>query len=367
MSARMIRAMCAVALTVAGLGVGALFGSSSAQTSTDVATVTSVPAAQTALADPTVVPPPPGVPDPGATDQAQNPPTTTTETGTTSNGMPTTTVVPVPHPPAPVSGAAVGNAAVQPVESKRAEAKASCAAAPPPTSGLLAVGSAVPGRGHRSLVWLIVVVTVAAAAVAAAAYIRRRRLSAPGATSRTTTLEVVASLVAITGTLAGIAATYVRGAGVKDHPPPTATLVVRDVQARVTHGAYHDAINHSNAGESPSRATLGRASDSALDRLEIGNVAWLQLDVTGYRGTTMVLRWGLFHAGAGAALIPHTTQEVPVPIDDRADVHSQFVPVWLGTPRLARFRAEFWLLHHGQVRQMASTGPMRGITYRYAC
>ena len=100
----------------------------------------------------------------------------------------------------------------------------------------------------------------------------------------------MASLVAITGTLAGIAVTYVRGAGVKDHPPPTGRLVVRDVQARVTHGAYHDAIDHSTAGQLPSRATLARASDSALNRLEIGNVAWLQLDVTGYRATTMVLR-----------------------------------------------------------------------------
>jgi hypothetical protein len=199
------------------------------------------------------------------------------------------------------------------------------------------------------------------------AYVRRRRLSAPGTASRKTTLELAASLVAIAGTLAGIAATYVRGAGVKDRPPPTATLVVRDVQARVTHGAYRDAIDHSTAPRVRSRPTLERASSSTLNRLEIGNVAWLELDLAGYRDTTMVLRWGLFHAGAGAALIPHTSQEVPVPIDDRADVHSQFVPVWLGTPRLARFRAEFWLLDHGQVRQMASTGPMRGITYRYAC
>jgi hypothetical protein len=251
------------------------------------------------------------------------------------------------------------------VENKRKEAIASCKASRPPTSGLLAVGSAVPGRRHRSLLLLIAVVTVAAVAITALAYARRRRRS--GAASRMTTLELVASLVAIAGTLAGIAATYVRGAGVKDRPPPTATLAVRNVQARVTHGAYNDAIRQSKAQRVPARKTLGRADDSTLDRLEIGNVAWLKLDLTGYRDTTMVLRWGLFHAGAGAALIPHTTKEVPLPIDDRADVHSQFVPVWFGAPRLTRFRAEFWLVHHGQLRQMASTRAMRGITYRYAC
>lgn len=341
-------------------------GSSSAQTSTDSATATSAPTAQSVLAQPTAVAPPAGVPDPTATDKAEDPPTTTTVTEVTPSG-PSTTVRTNPHPPEPVRGAAVGNAAHQSVTSKRAEAKASCEASPPPTSGLLAVGSAVPGRGHRSLLWLIIPVTVVAATIAVVAFTRRRRGKAAGKATGTSALEVVATVVAIAGTLAGVAATYIRGAGVEDHPPPTATLVVRDVQARVTHGAYLDAVTHARAVPAASRANLGRASASALDRLEIGNVAWLQLDLTGYRNTTMVLRWGLFHAGAGAALIPHTTQEVPVPIDDRADVHSQFVPVWFGTPRLARFQAEFWLLDHGQVRQMASTRDMRGITYRYAC
>jgi hypothetical protein len=354
--------MCGVAIAVAGLGAGALLGSSSAQTSTDSATATSAPAAQTVLAQPTAVPPPAGVPDQTATDKAEDPPTTTTVTEVTPSGT-STTIRTNPHPPKRVRGAAVGNAAHQSVRDKRAEARASCAASPPPTSGLLAVGSAVPGRGHRSLLWLIIPVTVVAATIAVVAFARRWRGKAAG----TSPLEVVATVVAIAGTLAGIAATYIRGAGVKDRPPPTATLVVRDVQARVTHGAYLDAVTHARAVAAASRANLERASNSALDRLEIGNVAWLQLDLTGYRNTTMVLRWGLFHAGAGAALIPHTTQEVAVPIDDHADVHSQFVPVWFGTPRLARFQAEFWLLDHGQVRQMASTRDMRGITYRYAC
>ena len=244
---------------------GVLLGSSSAQTSTDGATATSAPAAQTVLAEPTTVSPPAGVPDSTATDQPQDPPTTTTVTETTPSGTPTTEVHTNPLAPAPVRGAAVGNAAHQSVGSKRAEAKASCAASPPPTSGLLAVGSAVPGRGHRSLLWPIVIVTVAAAAIAVLAYVRRQRLSAAGDAGGRSTLELVASVVAITGTLASIAATYVRGAGVKDRPPPAAALVVRDVQGRVTHGAYSDAVKHSKAAQAPSPEQLGRASDSALD------------------------------------------------------------------------------------------------------
>jgi hypothetical protein len=324
---------------------------------------------QSGLVHPTTVTSPPGVvPDKGATEQRQDAATATTETKalTTASGI-TTTVVPKQYQPARVRGVGVGNAAAQTLAHKRKEAKASCAASPPPTSGLLARPSDVlPGRDsrRRSLLLPIVVVTFAAAAIAVAAYVMRRRHTAPGAASRTTTLEVVASVVAITGTLAGIAATYVRGAAVKERPPPAATLVVRDVQARVTYGAYVAALYpHSAAARAPSGAT----SDSALNRLEIGDVAWLQLNLTGYRHTTMTLRWGLFHAGGGGALIRRTTKEVRMPIDDRSDVHTQFVPVWLGTPRLARFQAAFWLLDKGQVRQMASTESMRGIAYRYAC
>ena len=132
------------------------------------------------------------------------------------------------------------------------------------------------------------------------------------------------------------------------------------MQARVTHGAYIDAM-------SPHAKMPRPGSSKALDRREIGAVAWLQLDLTGYRHATMFLRWGLFHAGAGAALIPKTTHQARVPIDDHSDVQTLFQSVWLGTPRLKRFQAEFWLLEHGRVRQMASTGAMRGIAYRYAC
>ena len=345
-----------------------LLGSSSAQNApnaSNAANATSAPPAQTVLAQPTTVTAPAGVPDTTATDQAQDwQPTTTTETVATPTGPTTTTTV---KRPATVTGPGVGNAAAQQLGSKRTEALASCAASPPPTSGLLAVGSMARSRGHRSLLWLILVVTVAAAAIAAVAYIKRRQLGTPGGAGRRSTLEVAASLVAITGTLAGIAATYVRGAGVKDHPPPTARMVVRDVQARVTYGAYRAALFDKKPPPAPSKAELASASSTELNRLEIGNVAWLELDLTGYRNTTMVLQWGLFHAGAGAALIPDTTKKVQVRIDDSADVHTQFLPVWLGTPRLRRFQAEFWLLDHGQVRQLASTRAMRGITYRYAC
>jgi hypothetical protein len=112
---------------------------------------------------------------------------------------------------------------------------------------------------------------------------------------------------------------------------------------------------------------LRHAHRDALDRLEIGNVVWLETHLTGYRNTKLILQWALFEAGEDSALIPATEQIRTVPIDDSSDVHSEIRPIWVGSPRVRRFRAEFRLLDHGQVRQIASTGPMRGITYRYAC
>ena len=116
-----------------------------------------------------------------------------------------------------------------------------------------------------------------------------------------------------------------------------------------------------------SSVSLGHADRRTLDRLEIGNVVWLELRLTGYRDTSMQLQWALFYAGAGRSLIAATEQEGTIPVDDSSDVHSQFLPIWIGSPRVPRFRVEFRLLDHGQVRQIASTGAMRGITYRYAC
>ncbi|HMJ34345.1 MAG TPA: hypothetical protein VK501_10535 [Baekduia sp.] len=384
MKARRIRATFAAAVGLAGLAGGLALGESAAQ---DAATGPSVPSDQGVLVAPRTVPPDPHVP-PGATATAQDPPpTTTTETVTIPQvtGPPiTTTTTATSVVPWPVTGAGVGNAALQGYDQKRHEAARSCDAKPEATSGLLGVDSSVSGRDHRLWTWIILAITATAAAIALVAFLaRRRRTAAAGA--RKTSLELVAASVAIAGTLAGLASTFIPGVGVRDHPPPQVSMEVREVHARVTHGAYDDALGPRHGATRVVGATTASAAvaqlspearrrrreraakSAALDRLEIGHVVWLELQFTGYRGRKLRLQWGLFGPGAGSSLIPGTERYIGLDVDDGSDVHSKFLPIWLGTPRRERFRAEFRLLDHGEVRQMARTGDMRGVTFRYAC
>jgi hypothetical protein len=354
-------ALATLTILLAGLAIGLQLGDSAAQT----AEISAAPAAQTAVVTPTVVTgagvgvPTTSVPTQTATDAEDQVETVTTTVETT--GEPTTQVL----KPAPVSGVAVGNAALAPTKAKRIEAVQSCAARPEATNSLLSVGSVVSGRPHhRSLTWLFAVAAGLGALIAIGALVLRHRGRA--STSRTP-LEIVGSTVAICGTLATLAVAYL-GAGVKDRPPPAVKMTVREVHARITHGAYMDKMR-GVAAATPAvlPAALGHADRRTLDRLEIGNVVWLELRLTGYRDTSMQLQWALFHAGAGRSLIAATEQAGTIPVDDSSDVHSQFLPIWIGSPRVPRFRVEFRLLDHGRVRQIASTGAMRGITYRYAC
>lgn len=307
----------------------------------------------------------PGVPTTSVTTATStdvaSPSTTTGVSTDSTQSTPATTTVPKP---APATGAAVGNAALAPTGAKRIEAARSCAAQREPTYPLLSVGSAVSGGRPRSLTKFLIAIAALAALVAFAAIgLRRRR--APNKPK--TLLELTASTVAILGTLASLAVAYL-GAGVKEHPPPAATMVVREVHARITHGAYLDKMRGVTvAAPEVTAAKLRTASATTLDRLEIGNVVWLELDLTGYRKTNLQLQWALFHAGAGAPLIPDTEHLGTIKVDDSSDVHDEFLPIWIGSPRVPRFRVEFRLLDRGQVRQIASTGAMQGIAYRYAC
>jgi hypothetical protein len=355
-------ALATLIILLAGLTTGLELGDSAAQTSAPSGTQDVAPAAQTGVVEPQAVTGP-GVGVPTTSVATQTATDAADQVKTVMTVETTGETTPQVVKPAPVSGAAVGNAALARTKDKRVEAVRSCAAHPAATNPLLSVGSAVTGRSHHSLTWLFLVVAALAAGVAIGAIALRHR----GAKSSRTSLEIVASTVAIFGTLATLAVAYL-GAGVKDRPPPAVRMTVREVHARITHGAYMDKMRGvATANQAVPATALVHASGRTLDRLEIGNVVWLELDLTGYRNTSMRLQWALFHAGAGQPLIPATEQKGVIPVDDSSDVHSEFLPIWIGSPRVSRFRVEFRLLDRGQVRQIASTGAMRGITYRYAC
>lgn len=267
----------------------------------------------------------------------------------------------VPLKPAPVTGRAVGNAQLSLPPVKRREARVSCAAHQPRPSDMLAVGSGVAGTSHRSLTWLLAAIAALAALVALVAVAARRRREARTADGDgereppkpKTPLEIVSSAVAILGTLATFGVAYL-GTGVKDRPPPSIEMKVREVHARITHGRYAKKM-----GES--------AGVRGLDRREIGNVVWLELHFAGYRDADLQLQYAAFEPRPGEPLIASSAKTVGIHVDGRSDVHTEFWPIWIGIPRVPRFRAEFRILDHGQVRQIASTDEMRGIAYRYTC
>jgi hypothetical protein len=335
--------------------------------------------------------------DTGATTGPTTPGTTATDpttTGTTATG-PTATQAPVedgtqplakaPGPAAVAVGVGMGDASRQGAKSKWREAARSCKGRPQ-HSELLAVKGLTSERDRRWLTWTIVAITVAAGAVVLVAVARRRRGASP-ATPRKTMLELVATTVAITGTLAGLASAFIPGVGVRERPAPEVTMTVREVHAGITRGDYLAKTKHRDeavaltrgrllssrtwdqlaAGE---RSGLRKAAESRtdLDRLEIGDVAWIELSFSGYRGKDLTLQWALFHPEAGAPLISDTEGYHSIKVAGDGDHSSQFIPIWFGLPTQARFRAEFRVTSDDQaLLQMASTEAMKGSGYRYAC
>ena len=166
-------------------------------------------------------------------------------------------------------------------------------------------------------------------------------------------LEVVATIVAICAGVAGLAAQFVPGVGVDDEPAPAATMEVRTVNARITREEFARRI-----GAPPPRRSI--------DRREVGNVVWLQLQLKGYRGRRLDLQWGSYENKGGGALIAATTHQTHIDVSPDSDEQSRFQPVWVGYPGLA-FKVQFRLLDGGEVREIAGTGPMNGTRPRYAC
>lgn len=127
-------------------------------------------------------------------------------------------------------------------------------------------------------------------------------------------------------------------------------MAVREVHARITRGEY--------ASKTGALIAL-----SETDKREVGDVIWLELDLRGYG--ELQPQYGLYDPDLGGALLPGTAKQLP--LRDDADAQRSYVPIWVGYPKSQRFQAQFRLLEHGRVRQMASTPKMRASRYRYAC
>lgn len=248
---------------------------------------------------------------------------------------------------------ALGNAAFQPSRARKAEARRACAVdTPPPTSPMLGMVGTVVVDDRRN--WGLLLLAPAAGIGLFALYLTLLRRGAPGAARPGDPLERVATLVAITAGLAGLVLQFAPGVAVAERPVREATMKVREVHPRVTRGDY-------------AKATGARTSNiSKIDKREVGNVIWLELNLRGYEGARPVLQYGLYDEARGEVLLSNTTKNARLG-RQRGDEQKSFVPVWVGYPTTSRFRARFRLLDRGRVQEMARTGKMRGSAYRYAC
>lgn len=244
-----------------------------------------------------------------------------------------------------------GNAADQTAEAKRAEAETDCSGAAPPTSKMLGLPGSVGGSEGGAFGALVLVIAAAALVVAGLAYAVRRRRDPSSARG---SLESVATVVGILGGIAGLAVQFVPGVGAHEKPAVSATMAVRDVNARIPHVEYARKVN----------SDLPRPED----RREVGNVVWLEIRLEGYRDKDPVLQYGLYDSGAGAGdtLLPGTAVVVPIPHGDE-DIETQFVPIWVGYPLSEKFKAAFRLLDGDRVQAIAETDRMKASKYRYSC
>jgi hypothetical protein len=279
----------------------------------------------------------------------------------TPTPTPTPTASPSPVPPGeatatpqPAQTPSANNAARQPEEIKREEAKTRCRRN---VSRLLATGGSASLDRDDSWAWLPFLIAAVCAAFVAAGYaVRRyRALRETRDSSPPSLLEVVATLVAICAGVAGLAAQFVPGFGPHEVPPRKAEMTVRSISARITHGEFV-------------RRAGGEQPRSDVDQREIGNVVWLQMHLSGYRGDKLILQWGSYEAEGGGSLVAATTYQLPITVSGESDEQTLFEPVWIGYPNLERFRVQFRLLTgNGEVQELASTGPMRGSVARYLC
>lgn len=302
--------------------------------------------------------------DPTATVPEPSPTSTPTpEPGPEPSPNPTPTPTPEPGPqPSPTpTGEAIrrdpgyGSAALQPEPAKRAEARADCVQSRPPVSPMLALGGSVAGDEGTSWSWLIATVVVGAAALAITMYLTRRRRAGGKPTEPRGALETVSTLVAIVGGAAGVAVLFIPGLQVDEKPPAEANMSVREVHPRITRGEY---------------ATRMRAKVrlSKEDRREVGTVVWLKVQLSGYARKRPVLQYALYDRdpAVDGVLLPRTVKQVRLLVEDE-DVQTSFVPIWVGYPKSMHFEGQFRLLDRQGVRAVATTGKMRGSSYRYTC
>jgi hypothetical protein len=248
-----------------------------------------------------------------------------------------------------------GNAANRSNDAKVAEAVGDCDSGRDPVSRMLAVGGTSTGTGNRPWVVLALLVALAALAVALGAWLlRHRRGQAEGQTRPPRgPLETVATILGIVTAIFGLAVAVSPDIAPDKSSSESATMAVRDVDARIRHGEY--------ARKTGSGVPLKR-----IDRSEIGNVVWLQVGLKGYKGKRAVVQFGLHDPARGGALLDGTEKQVVLREPSSQD-ETLFVPIWVGYPRTGRFEAHFRLVEDNEVRQIASTGRMRASQYRYAC
>jgi hypothetical protein len=252
-----------------------------------------------------------------------------------------------------------GNAAEQEKTTKRTEIDWGCAKADrPPTSHMLGIPGLRPANESGSWVPILIAVAFGAALFATVAFALRKSAAE---SRRPGVLEGVAGLVAICTGLAGLAAQFVPSADVRDRPAKETTLLVRDVKQRITRDEYL-----SNMRLTSAQWAKVRRKFSPEDFDELGNVIWLEIGLTGFKGQTVHLQYGLYDLDARGALLPDTTRKIEL-TEPEHDAQRLFYPAWVGYPRSARFKAEFRLVDSNGLQELAATRPMNGTLFRYAC
>jgi hypothetical protein len=307
-------------------------------------------------------------PDAGAQIINQN---LTSESADTPTPTPTPSATPTPTPtlgggsgatptPTPTARLSQGNNAIQqPSQVKKAEADSTRCL--PHPSRMLARGGItwVNPPTHHFSAWALGVAAVCAAVALVAYALRRRRTHQVGdrvaSSEPASLLEVVATVVGILAGVGGIAAAFVPGVAPHQRPSPAATMRVEAINARVTRFEFARSLGLDDTMNS-------------VDRREVGNVIWLQMHLTGYRDTRLVLQWGSYDIsrGPGGPLVAATVKD-GLRIQPESDDLSVIEPIWVGYPDVKRFRVGFRLLDRAQVRELASTGAMIGDVPRYQC
>jgi hypothetical protein len=269
--------------------------------------------------------------------------------------------------PTPVAGRSYvtpgyGNAAQQKPAQKKSERTLACKhQVRPPTSHMLSMPGMISSPGGANWALLILAIALGAGVFAiVAARIRRRdakSASSPGG------LEGVATLIAICGGLAGLAAQFIPAASVKERPARAVSMTVRDVKPRITRGEYLSRVT----GHPLTKGQRQEAGLDAIDLQEVGDVVWLQIGLVGFDGRGVGLQYGLYDLDAHEALLPGTASRpvrLATPTSDRVTI---FFPAWVGYPRSAHFMAEFRVFDRDGVQQIAATGRMNGSPFRYTC